>query len=232
VKSWEQISSDPDPKNKTLEKEGIDARLKTTDHSAALLADASLRARGFIPVTTSAVQPPEIGKDTPAQPDGVSIPIEILQKIHATSGADAVFRFRITDLGTMPDIDMNWITAGTIAFVTGVTVVTYANPATHKLIGAYLASEVVQEGTEAYLGYSLIDHYYRFVRVEAELIDVSTGKIIWQDASTCAGKGKLLEEYPLASRDKTETQITVALRRALDELAISASEARGVFLQT
>lgn len=221
IESWKQLSSDPDPENKVLEKEGIDAKLKATDNSAVVLASASLQEQGFLAVITDSVQPINIG------PDGTPASNEALEKIHATSGADAVFRFRITDLGAIPDITVKWVTIGTIGFVTSAVAIAYSNPATSKLIGVYLASEVVQEGAEAYFGYSLIDRYFRFVRVEAELIDTRTGKTIWQDASTCAGIGKLLEEYPSAVRDKTETQIAVALKRTLKELSISVKEAKG-----
>ena len=219
IESWKQLSSAPPPENKALEKEGIAAKVEAINKDTAIWASTLLQERGFSLAITDA-QLSDLG------PDGTAVSIEALEKIQATTGADAVFRFRVTDLGTIPNIAKNWITVGTGVFIAGAAAVAYSNPETRKYFGAYLASEVVQEGAEIYFGFSIIDYFYRFVRIEAELIDLHTGEVIWQDASNCAGRGPLLKEYPLEVRGQTETEIAVALRRALGELVASASEVR------
>ena len=220
VESWKQLSSDPRPESKAQEQEGIAAKVESTNKDTAVWASALLQEQGFSLAITDA-QLSDLG------PDGTAVSIEALKKIQATTGADAVFRFRVTDLGTIPNIAKNWIAVGTGVFIAGAAAVAYSNPETRKYFGAYLASEVVQEGAEIYFGFSIVDYFYRFVRIEAELIDSRTGQVIWQDASTCAGRGPLLKEYPREVRGNTETEIAVALRRALGELVASAREVRG-----
>ena len=219
IESWKQLSSAPRPESKELEKEGIAAKVEAINKDTAIWVPTLLQEQGFSLAITDA-QLPDLG------PDGTAASIEALKKIQATTGADAVFRFRVTDLGTVPNIAKNWITVGTGVFITGAAALAYSNPETRKYFGAYLASEVVQEGAEIYFGFSIVDYFYRFVRIEAELIDSHTGQVIWQDASTCAGRGPLLKEYPFEVRGHTETEIAVALRRALGELVASASEVR------
>lgn len=218
VESWGQITSAPPPKDSQAEKEEISSKLKATNDEAAAWAVSLLQGEGFQIMPMESIDSAELIAGDAA------IPPETLQKIRSTTGADAVFRFHITDIGSIPKIYDRWITIGTVGFVTGAVVIAYSDPVTRKFIGVYLLSEVVQEGAEAYGGYSLIDHYYRFARIEAELIDTRSGKNIWQDASTCAGQGKMLTEYPAEVRDRTETKISVALKRALGELVSSARE--------
>ncbi len=218
VESWGQITSAPPPKDSQAEKEEISSKLKATNDEAAAWAVSLLQGEGFQIMPMESIDSAELIAGDAA------IPPETLQKIRSTTGADAVFRFHITDIGSIPKIYDRWITIGTVGFVTGAVVIAYSDPVTRKFIGVYLLSEVVQEGAEAYGGYSLIDHYYRFARIEAELIDTRNGKTIWQDASTCAGQGKMLTEYPAEVRDRTETKISVALKRALGELVSSARE--------
>lgn len=218
AESWEQITNEAPPKDWQTEKKEITSRLEATDGDAAVWAPSLLQMQGFQVISAKSIEPAGLAAGDAA------VPPETLQKIRSSTGADAVFRFHVTDVGAIPKIYSNWIMVGTVAFVSGVVVLAYSDPVTRKFIGVYLLSEVVQEGAEAYGGYSLVDHFYRFVRVEAELIDTRSGKIIWQDAATCAGKGKMLAEYPVEVRDRTETKISVALRRALGELAASARE--------
>lgn len=221
VESWGQITSALPPKDSQTEKKEISSRLEATNDEAAAWAVSLLQGQGF------QVMPMEPVESVELTTGDAAIPPETLQKIRSTTGADAVFRFHITDIGSIPKIYDRWITIGTVGFVTGAVVLAYSDPVTRKFIGVYLLSEVVQEGAEAYGGYSLVDHYYRFARIEAELIDTRSGKTIWQDASTCAGQGQMLTEYPAEIRDRTETKISVALRRALGELVSSAREVQG-----
>ncbi len=221
VESWGQITSAPPPKDSQTEKKEISSRLEATSDEAAVWAASLLQGQGF------QILPMEPMESVKLTAGDAAIPPETLKKIRSTTGADAVFRFHITDMGSIPKIYDRWITIGTIGFITGAVALAYSDPVTRKYIGVYLLSEVIQEGAEAYGGYSLIDSYYRFARIEAELIDTRSGKTIWQDAATCAGQGKMLTEYPAEIRDKTETKISVALRRALGELVSSAREMLG-----
>jgi hypothetical protein len=221
VESWGQIASFPPPKDSQTEKREVSSRLEATHDEAAAWATSLLQGQGFQVLSMEKIESVELTSGD------ATIPPETLKKIRLATGADAVFRFHITDIGSIPKIYDRWFTIGTIGFVTGAVILAYSDPVTRKFIGVYLLSEVVQEGAETYGGYSLIDHYYRFARIEAELIDTRSGKTIWQDASTCAGQGKMLTEYPTEIRDRTETKISVAIRRALHELVSSAREVQG-----
>ena len=92
------------------------------------------------------------------------------------------------------------------------------SPKTRPYIGAYLLSEVVQEGAEAWLGTSLFGYEYKPVRVEAELIDAKDGTTLWRDASTKTASNKIMKAYPKEERDNRELQLAVATGRALDAL--------------
>jgi len=86
------------------------------------------------------------------------------------------------------------------------------------LAGAYLASEAVEETTEAYTGFWALDKLARPVRIEAELFDLHTGKRVWADSNTGLSKfhiAQIVSHIDIATR---EAQLKVAIHESVIKL--------------
>lgn len=149
------------------------------------------------------------------------IPLDALNRFHRETGSDAVLRFRISDYGRTPRNVMTWIYAGTAAWIAGVITLSVVNPKTRPYIGAYIGSEVAQEGAEFYLGTSFFGHEYKPVRIEAELINTNDGRVLWSDALTRTASGKIIKLYPEKERQRRELQLGISADRAVLGLADS-----------
>lgn len=147
-----------------------------------------------------------------------ALPRELMTRFRNATGADAMLRFRITDYGRTPRKAMKWIWIGTGAWISGATALALTQEKTRPYIGAYLASEVIQEGAEAYLGSSLFGHEYKPVRIEAELIDFRTGAALWKDAKTMTASSKSLETFSKDERRRKEVELAVSVDRAVNAL--------------
>ena len=65
-----------------------------------------------------------------------------------------------------------------------ITGVLYAHVATRPLAGVYLVQESVEEFSEGYAGFWLLNRMSRPVRIEADLVDGKTGAVLWHDSET------------------------------------------------
>ena len=60
----------------------------------------------------------------------------------------------------------------------------YLHKFTRPLAGAYLLEEGIEEFSEGYAGFWALNRLSRPVRIEADLVDAQTGKVLWHNAHT------------------------------------------------
>jgi len=102
--------------------------------------------------------------------------------LRASTGADAILRFGITDYGLTPKIWRNgYITFEVTSTLAIAGVLAYAGTAAAKAAaGAYLVQEGVEESAESYAGFWALDVVSRPVRIEAELVGLNPVATIWE----------------------------------------------------
>jgi len=106
--------------------------------------------------------------------------------LRATTGADALLRFGITDCGLTPK---SW-RDGYIAFEVTSTLaiagaIAYSGSAAAKAAGsAYLVQEGVEESAESYAGFWALDVVSRPVRIKAELVRLNPVATVWETSDT------------------------------------------------
>lgn len=133
------------------------------------------------PLTTATVTPLENAAGlTIGQPlDPAS-----LAMLQARYPADAYLRIQVTDYGQTPK---SW--SGTYVGFEVVTTLAigawlYAHTATRVLAAPYLVEESVEEFSEGYAGFWLLNRLSRPVRIDADLVDGKTGQVLWHDTET------------------------------------------------
>ena len=107
-------------------------------------------------------------------------------RLRATTGADAILRFGITDYGLTPKSWRNgYITFEVSSTLAIAGVLAYAGTAAAKTAaGAYLVQEGVEESAESYAGFWALDVVSRPVRIEAELVSLNPVATIWEYSDT------------------------------------------------
>ena len=219
VKRLRLISSDARPKDRSVERGVIGAKLRQAQADAKASMIEALEWKGeFVVDKNENAQ--NLADSLDLSNDDRPIPLDRLDQFREKSGVDAILRFRISDYGRTPKKVLRWIYAGTGAWIAGVITFAALNSNTRPYIGAYIATEVVQEAAELYLGTSFFGHEYKPVRIEAELIDTKTGRNLWEDAKTRTASRKFLAPYPKSQRTK-ELELAVSSDRAIVDLARS-----------
>lgn len=107
-----------------------------------------------------------------------------LTVLQARHPADAYLRVQVTDYGETPT---SWESAYiTFEVVTTVAIagLLYTHTVTRPLAVAYVAQEGVEEFSEGYAGFWLINRLSRPVRIEIDLVDGRTGAVLWHDSET------------------------------------------------
>lgn len=145
----------------------------------------------------------------------------VANAISASTGADALLRFRITDYGLTP---ASW-RDGYIAFEVGSTlaiagIIAYSgSAAAHAAAGGYLAQETVEETSEAYAGFWGLDVVCRPVRIVAELVRLKPLGTIWETDETGLSDihlSRLTKNVPFAER---ELQLDQSTNHAVSDIS-------------
>ncbi len=222
IKRLRWISSESAPKDKDVQKALIAVRLRQIQETTQATLVETLEQKPFCivlkdPATTGWTDSLNLANnDAP-------IPVSALSRFREETQADAVLRFKITDYGRTPRKVMKWIYAGTGAWIVGAITLATLNSETRPYIGAYIGSEVLQEGAELYLGTSLFGAEYKPVRIEAELIDTRTGRVLWEDTKTKTASSGIMKNFPKEERKRKELQLAVSTERAISALVDSLS---------
>jgi hypothetical protein len=104
----------------------------------------------------------------------------------------------------------------TLAIVT----VLYAHSATRPFAGTYLIEEGVEEYSEGYAGWWLLNRLSRPVRIDADLVDGSSGQVLWHD-SMAGWQWKHLWHMDEATRDAL---LQTSSDHALDDLLLELGD--------
>jgi hypothetical protein len=107
-------------------------------------------------------------------------------RLSAATGANALFRFGISDYGLTPkswrdgyitfEITSTLAIAGAIAYT--------GSAAARAAAGAYLVQEGVEESAESYAGFWALDVVSRPVRIEARLVRLNPVATVWEASDT------------------------------------------------
>ena len=219
VKRLKLVSSDPRPKDHSVERSLIEAKLRQAEEDAKASMIEALEWKGEFSVEKNEAAQ-SLAKSLDLANDDRPIPLDRLDQFRQKTGVDAILRFRISDYGRTPRKVLKWIYAGTFAWIAGVITFAALNSNTRPYLGVYIGTEVLQEAAELYLGTSFFGHEYKPVRIEAELIDTKTGRNLWEDAKTRTASHKFLAPYPKPQRTK-ELELAVSSDRASVDLARS-----------
>ncbi len=226
VKKLALISNDS-TKDRDLQKLLIPVRLRQADECAkSSLIENIERETGYSVLKDSATE--NLLDSLDLARNDRTVPISVLREFQEATLADAVLRFRVTDYGRTPHVYLKWVYTATAVWIGGVVTLATLDPHARPYIGAYLLSEVVQEGAEAYLGTSLFGHEYKPVRVEAELLDARSGRVLWHGSATRTASKSIMKSFPPAERDRKEVQLAVATDRALLSLVNALHKSRGI----
>jgi hypothetical protein len=106
--------------------------------------------------------------------------------LQKTTGADALFRFDITDYGLTPRAwRKGYITFEVTSTLAIAAVIAYSGSTAAKAAaGTYLAQEAAEETAEAYAGFWALDVISRPVRIEAKLVQLNPLETVWQTSAT------------------------------------------------
>lgn len=107
-------------------------------------------------------------------------------RLKASTGADALLRFGITDYGLTPKAWRKGYIAFEVASTLGIAgAIAYSGSAAARAAaGVYLTQETVEETAEAYAGFWALDVVCRPVRVEAELVRLHPLSTVWETSAT------------------------------------------------
>jgi hypothetical protein len=89
-----------------------------------------------------------------------------------------------------------------------------------RTAGAYLLEESIEEFSEGYAGFWVLNRLSRPVRIEADLIDSQTGQVLWREAHTglAPWRWRHLRYVDDTTRDEL---LTTSMDKAVKALAAS-----------
>ena len=144
---------------------------------------------------------------------GSAITQDEANRLRATTGADALLRFGITDYGLTPKSwRKGYITFEVISTMGIGAAIAYSGSAVAKAAaGAYLAQEAAEETVEAYAGFWALDVVSRPVRIEAALVRLNPVATVWETSDTGLSDislSRLTQKVTLIERNKQLDQST------------------------
>jgi len=182
------------------------------EHAIAAMESALAKESKLIIVTPPVEDKPLIDK---IQSHGLEDIITQAEAdlLQASTSADVLLRFGITDYGLTPQSWRNgYIAFEVITTLALAAVIAYSNSVVAKsAAGIYLVQEAVEETATAYAGFWALDEVCRPVRVEAELIRLNPVTTLWKTSDTGlsdVGLSRLFRKVGVEERDKQLDQAT------------------------
>jgi hypothetical protein len=141
-------------------------------------------------------------------------------RLRAATGADALFRFRITDYGLTPEAwrtgYISFEVASTLAI--GGLIAYHGTAAAKAAAGAYLTQETIEETAEYYAGLGALDVGWRPVRMEAEVERLNPVATVWKGGATGLSDTKISRIFGRVPPAERNAQLDQATRHAVDDL--------------
>lgn len=129
---------------------------------------------GRAPITVTHLQAPAVTSSVMDTP----LSSEDLSALQTSYPAENYLRLRITDFGETPRRWKNSYIAFEVVTTLAIAGAFYVHRITKPLAGAYLIEESVEEISEGYAGFWALNRLSQPVRIESDLIDGHTGKIL------------------------------------------------------
>jgi hypothetical protein len=107
-----------------------------------------------------------------------------LAALQSQHPADAYLRVELTDYGQTPKSWRSAYVTFEVVTTAAIGAVLYTRTATRPLAIAYLGEESVEELSEGYAGFWLVNRLSRPVRIDVDLVDGATGTVLWHDTET------------------------------------------------
>ena len=107
-----------------------------------------------------------------------------LTALQAKFPANAYLRIKLTDYGQTPKTWEGAYVTFEVVSTLAIAGFLYVHPVSRSLAGIYLVQESAEELGEGYAGFWIINRMSRPVRIEADLVDGKTGKVLWHDSET------------------------------------------------
>ena len=152
-------------------------------------------------------------------------------RLRAVTGADALFRFGISDYGLTPkswrdgyitfEITSTLAIAGAIAYT--------GSSAARAAAGAYLVQEGVEESAESYAGFWALDVVSRPVRIEAQLVRLNPVTTVWKASDTGLSDVRLSRLTRKVDSIERNNQLDQSTDYAVNDLVSSFSAAMRKF---
>ena len=156
-------------------------RMALQQATAAALTKAFTQSPSPILVSAEFISVPS---GWPDMSIGQQLDAAILARLQAQHPADAYLRLRVTDYGQTPDAWKGAYVTFEVVSTVAIGGLLYIHRSTRALAGVYLAEEGVEEYVEGYAGWQLLNRLSRPVRIEADLIDGSSGAVLWRGSDT------------------------------------------------
>lgn len=209
----------PDPsKVKSDDEQAINKAIQTAQTQALTEMTSAFAVMPGLKVNAVPVVLPSVLNEFPIMDRKHPLSAEVLATLRASSGTDALLRFGISDYGLTPRAWRHGVIAFEVVSTLGIAAIAYANPATRAIAGVYLAQETIEESIEAYSGFWALNEVYRPVRVEAEMIDLQTGRTVWADSEIGFSDRSLSRLYRTVSNEERERQLRTALHDAINKV--------------
>lgn len=155
----------------------------------------------------------------------LAITKELAERVHALTGDDALFRFRITDYGVTPQAWRNGLVAFEVVSTLGIAALLYSYSATRAAAGVYLVQEGAEETAESFAEFWTVDEAARPVRMQGDLVSLETGGDLWKDSATGLSDIKPVRLLRKVSPAESAAQRDRATGAAAHKLALSLREA-------
>lgn len=120
----------------------------------------------------------------PAMAIGQPLDAAGLAALRAAHPADAYLRIQVTDYGQTPKSWKSAYVTFEVVSTLAIGGLLYVHSSTRPVAALYLVQEGVEEYSEGYAGWWLLNRLSRPVRVDADLIDGRTGAVLWRADAT------------------------------------------------
>lgn len=149
----------------------------------------------------------------------VGMPADAVQlaDLRARQPADAYLRFRVTDYGRTPKAWKSAYISFEVVSTLAIGGLLYIHKTTRPLAGLYLLQEGVEEYSEGYAGWWLLNRLSRPIRIEADLIDGRSGALLWEDRVTGMAPWRSHNVWRMSAATRNQL-LQVSTQRVIREL--------------
>lgn len=207
--------------------------------SAGLIAQAEKHAQKYALASMESTLAKQAGLEIISSPAGERRAIDKIRgkkfesaitqdeadRLRASTSADAILRFGITDYGLTPKAWRKGYIAFEVASTLGIAgAIAYSGSAAAKAAaGVYLTQETVEETAEAYAGFWALDVVCRPVRIEAELVRLNPVTTVWETSDTGLSDVALSRITRKVASSERDGQLDQATKYAVTDLVSDLS---------